>query len=55
MGEVVSISPDLKHDIFGVEEFLLFLKQYKFLEIGVTVNKIYEWFDNCVGVVQMKM
>ena len=46
--EVVCISPDLKHDLHGVEEFIE--ATIKMLQKdGVPVEKIYEWSDNCVG------
>ena len=46
--EIVCISPDLKHDVFGVEEFLS--KAIEMLRAtGVPVRRIYEWSDNCVG------
>ena len=46
--EVVCISPDLKHDLHGVEEFIeATIKLLK--QDGVQVDKIFEWSDNCVG------
>ena len=46
--EVVCISPDLKHDIYGVELFI-----DKTIELlknqQVQVDHLFEWSDNCVG------
>ena len=46
--EVVCISPDLKHDVNGVELFIEKTIEH-LVSNNVPVKRIFEWSDNCVG------
>ena len=46
--EVVCISPDLKHDVHGVEQFIQKAVEH-LIKDKVPVKRIFEWSDNCTG------